>query len=743
MKQDPFQEREAGKYAAPIASREYILVRVEDIGEPVSFKRLSKELQIETAPGREALRRRLGAMVRDGQLVADRRNVYGLPEKMDLIKGRVSAHRDGYGFLITDELEDDLYLHNRQMKTVFHGDQVLARSRGWDHRGRQEGEIVEVLSRNTAELVGRLSIHGGVAFAEPLNKLQLHNVMIPLSDTMNATDQQIVIVEITEQPSWHGVTRGKVIEILGDMLFPGLEVEVAVRSHGIPNEWPDEVRTEVDQIPVNPVANYLTGRRDLRSCPFITIDGEDARDFDDAVYCEAKKTGWRLLVAIADVSHFVEPDSPLDREAFARGNSVYFPQFVIPMIPEKLSNGICSLNPFEDRLCLVCEMTISERGRLSGYKFFDAVIRSRRRCTYSEAAKVLAGDEAEMDQRVRSQLFELNSLYQVLRKTREQRGALDFESTELKFTFDSDGVVEKLSPVERNDAHRIIEECMLCANVSAARLLDRHQVPGLFRVHDGPTPEKLQFLRQFLADFGLSLGGDDMPSPVDYQALLSGIKGRKNHMILNMMVLRSLSQAVYSASCRSHFGLSHPQYTHFTSPIRRYPDLVVHRAIKAILAGGREISVPYSEEKMVTFAEHCSMTERRADAAVYDVLEWLKCAYVEERVGDVFDGTISGVAGFGLFVSLAEVLVDGLVHVSSLTGDYYYFDARSMSLTGENSAYSYHLGDSVTVQISKVDREDRKIELVLISHTSLTKRTKPRRGPKRDVRRVRGRRRRH
>ncbi|MCB1693008.1 MAG: ribonuclease R [Pseudomonadales bacterium] len=734
---DPFRQREARKYENPIASREFILEVMEGIGAPASFKRLAKELGLEQPTQRDALRSRLGAMVRDGQLVVDRRNVYAIASRMELIAGRVSAHPDGFGFLVPDQKgEEDIFLTVRQMKAVFHGDKALVRVRGRDRRGRSEGEIIEVTERNTDQLVGRLYFEQHLAFVDALNNRINHPILVGAVPE-DRREGQIVVVRILEQPSLHNIPRAEIVEVLGDTLTPDMEVEIALRNNDIPVNFPDEVIEAVDRMP-NVVSDEDIGaREDLRAIPFVTIDGEDARDFDDAVYCEIKKTGgWRLFVAIADVSHYVKVGSALDQSAFDRGTSVYFPQYVVPMLPEKLSNGLCSLKPDVDRLTVVCEMTISASGRVSGYTFYEATIHSAARLTYTQVARFLSDPGAEaFAEPVAENLANLHSLYRTLATVRDARGALEFDSTELQFSFDAEGNVAGIQPRARNAAHRLIEECMLCANVSAARFIARHKMNGLYRVHEPPDIEKVEYLREFLAMFGVQLEGGEMPTPEDFQAVIDRLRSRKNGHVLQMALLRSMNQAVYQPENKGHFGLNYSEYTHFTSPIRRYPDLLVHRLIKSVIHStakstavkrkGKPLAeqfYPYEMEEVVMLGDHTSFTERRADQAVYDVLEWIKCNYISGHVGDIHEGVITGVAKFGFFVELADLFVEGLVHVSTLAGDYYQYDQGTQTLKGERSNLAYGLGDIVSVQVARVDIDERKIDFELISHTPLAAR---------------------
>lgn len=743
LKQDPFRKREAKKYANPIASREFILQTLEKLGEPASLETLSKKLDCTSDTNREALRIRLKAMVRDGQLVVDSRQIFSIASRVEMKTGKVSAHADGFGFLITDEEgSEDVYLSYQQMKQVFHGDKALVRLRGLDRRGRLEGEIVEVLERSTRQLVGRLYPLGDAYELEPSSKRIPHGLLVSKENTAGASSDQIVVAEIITQPGRHEKATARVVEILGDHLTPGLEVDIALRNNDIPSEFPPEVIEEADQLPFEVIEEDKSNRKDLTGVPFVTIDGEDAKDFDDAVYCKKKKDGWRLSVAIADVSHYIKPDTPLDSSALDRGTSVYFPQYVVPMLPEKLSNGLCSLRPDVERLVLVCEMTISGRGRLSSYKFCQGVIRSFARLTYTQVNQILEDDgggkgesEQELDADVLENLNELKALYLTLDARRKERGALDLDTVELGFEFDEDGRLSNISPRKRYLAHRLIEECMLCANVSAARFLGKHGIAGLYRVHERPESDRVERLREFLNTLGINLGGGLLPEPGDMQRAIEELQKIKSGQIFQMAILRSLQQAKYQRENKGHFGLNYKEYAHFTSPIRRYPDLITHRLIKTVIHsrkltgtverfGKRDAreKVGYSESQIDAIGAHTSMAERRADAAVYEVLDWIKCDYLEEHIGDIFEGVVTGVAAFGMFVELKELYVEGLIHVSTLKGDYFNFDSAYQCLTGDRTGHKYGLGDLVTVQVASANPEDRKIDFELVTHEGTDKR---------------------
>jgi ribonuclease R len=741
---DPHAQREAQKYDNPIPSREFIMDHLRDRSGPATLKQVSFELALFDAEDVEALRRRLRAMERDGQLISDRKGAYGAINKMDLIHGRIIGHRDGFGFLKPDEGGDDLFLNHSQMRAVMDGDKALARITGVDRKGRSEGAIVEVTAHNTQKVVGRLTKEDGVCFVRPDNQRISQDILISSDNVLQAKHGQYVTVRITHQPNKRTQAIGEVEEILGEHMAPGMEIDVAIRTHEIPHEWPSEASHEAAQLAPEVTEADKHDRIDLRELPFVTIDGEDARDFDDAVYCRKRTLGgWRLYVAIADVSHYVRTGTALDTEAHKRATSVYFPERVIPMLPEAISNGLCSLNPHVDRLVMVCEMTISSKGKLSGYEFYEGLIHSHARLTYTKVGAMLdSSDEqcAPLRQEynhVVKPVDQLHKLYGALRSARDARGAIDFETQETRIIFGEDRKIEAIVPVNRNDAHKLIEECMLAANVSTAKFLAKHKLDGLFRVHKGPKPSKLENLRAFLGEMSLSLQGGEEPKPKHYQALLSSIKGRPDANLVQTVMLRSLSQAVYTPENEGHFGLGYDAYAHFTSPIRRYPDLLVHRAIRSVIQS-KQLSryvkrikatqkqpespwYPYSTADVVALGEHCSMSERRADAAVWDVEGWLKCEYMQGHIGNYFFGTINAVTSFGLFIELEDVYVEGLVHISALPGDYYHFDAAKHRLQGERSGKSFRLGDRIEVKLVRVDLDEKKIDFELADEPPTTK----------------------
>ena len=697
-----------GHPAAP--ARDTVLDALREAGVPLSPDALATQLEM-SGRRRSALDAMLDQLEQAGDILRNRRGDLCIVEKLGLVRGRVQGHADGFGFLIPEDPGPDLFLSPVEMREVMHGDRVAARVAGVDRRGRPEGKIVEVLARGRETIVGRLRTERGVTVLVPEDKRIAHDMMIPPGEEGGGKAGQVVMAQIVQPPAKHSPPIARVTQVLGEYGDPGMEIEIALRKHELPFEFPRAVEAASAKLPHVVGAADRKGREDVTALPLVTIDGETARDFDDAVYCEPQGQGFRLVVAIADVSHYVKPGDALDQEAQARGNSVYFPRRVIPMLPEALSNELCSLKPQVDRLCMVCDMAIAGNGVVKRYRFYPSVMHSRARLTYTEVAAALGDPAGEMARSLRAlmpQLQALEQLYRVFAKARASRGAIDFETTETRMIFDAHGKIERIVPVERNDAHRIIEECMLAANVCASDFLREHEQPTLYRVHEGPAPEKLENLREFLSGFGLGLGGGDKPHAKDYAKLLASVKLRPDAKLLQTVMLRSLKQAIYSPDNKGHFGLAYEAYTHFTSPIRRYPDLLVHRAIKAGLKNTR-----LREQDWQALGTHSSMTERRADEATRDVEAWLKCYYMRDHVGESFAGTVTGVTAFGAFVLLDEVLAEGLIHVSELGSDYFRFDPVRHSLVGERSGQAYRLADRVRVRVARVDLDRARIDFML------------------------------
>ncbi len=714
--QDPFLERERERYEHPLPSREYVMDILRQHGAPLSAEELTVMLEINEEES-VLFSRRLRAMERDGELIQNRRGDLCVVEKLDLIKGRVEGHPDGFGFLEPDDGSSSLFLSPREMQKAMHGDSVMGREIGVDRRGRREGKIVEVLERTQTHVVGRLLVEHGIMLVAPENRRITQDILIPPGNEGMAQAGEVVNVELIGSVQRYSKPVGRVVEVLGRYTDPGMEIEIALRKHALPWQFSPEVEQLAARLPSTVLAEDFAGREDIRHLPLVTIDGETARDFDDAVYCVEEGSGYRLVVAIADVSYYVQTADALDKEAFNRGNSVYFPRRVIPMLPEALSNGLCSLNPEVDRLCMVCDMQIGKMGAISRYRFYPAVMHSHARLTYNQVwAALQQPEDAGALRDHLPQLEHLYALFKVLLKARERRGAIDFETIETQMVFNDERKIERIVPVQRNDAHRIIEECMLAANVCASAFLKKNRQPTLYRVHEGPTAEKLIALREFLSEFGLGLAGGDTPQAKDYARLLQQIKPRPDAHLLQTVMLRSLQQAVYSPDNVGHFGLAYEHYTHFTSPIRRYPDLLVHRAIKAVLVGEK-----FSPGNWPALGAHCSMTERRADEATRDVESWLKCYYMQDHVGESFDGSIVSVTGFGLFIALDGLFVEGLLHISELGSDYFHFDKARHQMLGERTGVRYRLGDRLRVKVVKVSLDTSQIDFQLDESVSISR----------------------
>lgn len=717
---DPEAQHEANKYENPIASRILILQLIEE-HNAMTLTELIDQLKMHTEDQQEALRRRLRAMVRDGQLVQNRRGGYLAVDEEDLIRGRVIAHPDGFGFLVPEEGGDDLFLNAREMRTLMHGDRAVVKVAGIDRRGRREGAVVSIIERAHQFVVGRLIDESGIYFVTPDNKRLTQNILLPANELADAQPGQIIKVEITQHPTFKREAIGKVVSVIGEQSAPGMEIEIAIHNHGLPHEWSDDVVAEAAKLGPEVREEDKQGRVDLRALPLVTIDGEDARDFDDAVYCEPAGTGWRLLVAIADVAHYVKPESALDVSAYDRATSVYFPGRVIPMLPEEISNGLCSLNPEVDRLCMVCEMQIDEYGEIEKHKFYEAVFRSHARLTYDQVADAVVEKHETARAKLSSlvpHLEDLYRLYGAFMKARRERGSIEFDSTETKIDFTDDQRIASIKPFIRNDAHRIIEECMIAANVSAAMTILKHELPALYRDHDRPDDDKIEDLRGFLSELGLKLGEPQKNiQSKDYAVLTEDLKEREDRHLVQTLLLRSLKQAVYKAENTGHFGLALTAYAHFTSPIRRYPDLLVHRALKHIIHKGKKADYIYDQIHMATMGEHCSNNERRADEATRDAEFALKCEYMLDKIGQEFTAHVTAVVSFGLFVELDDYYVEGLIHITSLPKDYYQFDPIQHRLLGENRGMEFRLCDPVTVRVTNVDRAERRIDFELVKNT--------------------------
>ena len=689
---------------------------------------------------------------------------------LETFEGTVEGHRDGHGFVQRDDGQIDVYLPPNEMRAVIHRDRVIARVTRLDRKGRPEARIVEIIDRPQQPIIGRLLQESGVWLVAPEDRRYGQDILVPKGATGNAQVGQVVVVELTEAPSLFGQPVGRVKEVLGEMDDPGMEIEIAVRKYSVPHQFSAACLAQAAELPVKVRTKDLADRIDLRDVPLVTIDGEDARDFDDAVYCEpaqmGKQKGWRLLVAIADVSYYVDTGSAIDTDAYERATSVYFPRRVIPMLPEKLSNGLCSLNPLVDRLCMVCDMLIDEDGQVFAYQFYQAVMHSHARFTYTDVAAILSntrGPQAAKHKDRVQDLIHLHDVYRSLLKGREKRGAVDFETTETQIICDDSGRIEKIVPRVRTQAHRLIEEAMLAANVCSADFILQAKHPAVFRVHEGPTPEKRETLRNYLKAMGVPATLSENPSPGQFQAIAQASKDRPDAQQIHSMLLRSMQQAIYTPLNSGHFGLAYPAYTHFTSPIRRYPDLLVHRVIKSILSGRRYQlpGLPLPGEAHIKLARrlaaqarlkdkpsqpsqkptaeqqaweaaglHCSANERRADEASRDVEAWLKCQYMREHLGEDFSGTVSGVTAFGVFVTLDAMYVEGLVHITELGGDYFKFDETRQELRGERTGIRYNVGARVRVQVSRVDLDGRKIDFRWVQADGSPALDKPLRGKK-------------
>ncbi|MBT8099864.1 MAG: ribonuclease R, partial [Gammaproteobacteria bacterium] len=718
-------------YKHPVPDRNQLLDFLEEAGKPLKIQSIMNGFDLKGQRMLSLLIERLDGMVRAGQLIENRRREYCLTKKLELIAGRVSGHRDGFGFVIPDDGSDDIYLSAREMRSVIDGDRVAVKIVGVDRRGKPEGDVVEVLERGTRDVAGQFIRERGIGVVIPDNPKISHRFLIAKGESGGAKPGQIVVARILDYPTYHEQPTGRIVEVIGAPDQKGIATDIAIQSHAIPTRWPDAVRDQVEKYGDKVPTNAKQGRVDLRGVDLVTIDGADARDFDDAVFCERSGQGWRLLVAIADVAHYVEVKSPLDKEATRRGTSVYFPDRVVPMLPEVLSNGLCSLNPKVDRLCMVCDMRVGADGNVKSAKFVEAVMRSKARLTYSQVSAFLEGDTKSVPKPVQSAIRELHTLYNAFAKARRGRGALDLDLPQIKFELNKDGEIARIRNVARNDAHKLIEECMIAANVQAALFLKKHRIQGLYRVHPKPDPERFEELRQYLVSLELKVPHPDHVSPKQFNKLLGQVKGRPDSSAISMQMLRSLTHAQYTPDNIGHFGLALDAYAHFTSPIRRYPDLLVHRAIRHIIRGGKPAKHAYDRQAMTRLGAITSAHERRAEDATRDVEAWLKCQYMLDRQGDVYAGVVTGVTNFGLFVQLDELMIDGLVHVTNLPNDYYHFDSSRQQMVGERTGKTFGLGDAMRVRVQKVDMETRRIDFRLAddAHESQRKSQKPRKPP--------------
>jgi ribonuclease R len=720
LNKDPHYEREAANYDRPVASREYLLELVNKQTAPISLEHIVDMLGYTDEDDIEGVRRRLKAMCRDGQLFCNRRGGFLSFDHMDLERGRVQAHPDGFGFLIPDSGAKDVFIPAREMRKLMNGDRAAVKITGYDERReRNEGHVIAVLERAHQSVVGRYYREKGIHFVIPDDKRIHEDILLSQDYDHPARQGDIVLVRILEYPDSHHQAIGMIETVLGKDNDPGMEVTIALNTHGIPHQWNDDVLADVHKIPAEVEEADKQGRLDLRGKPFVTIDGADARDFDDAVFCEPCDQGFRLWVAIADVSHYVIKDSAIDKEAVVRGTSVYFPGEVIPMLPEVLSNGLCSLNPKVDRLVMACEMIVDTQGAIQSYRFHEAIIHSHARLIYDQVAAFLFEDKNDKTcEPLRHDLQNLKFVYQALARSRKKRHAIEFETLEVVFEYNDQRKIENIHPYERNEAHLLIEECMIAANICAAKYLKKHKIPALFRVHEGPNPDKIEGLLEFLSVYGVKMKGGDL-QPRHYADALAQVRERPEFEMIQTVMLRSLLQANYSPDTQAgHFGLALDDYAHFTSPIRRYPDLLVHRAIRHLLNGGDKSDYYYDLGAMAALGETCSNFERRADLATRDAADWLKCDYLQKHIGKEFEGIVTSVTSFGMFVQLADLLIDGLVHVTSLKRDYYQFDAVHHRLVGEQTGRVYQLGDQVTVQVARVDLDDRKIDFDLVRSQS-------------------------
>lgn len=712
------------KYKHPIPGRNEILDYLKRAGRPLKPDRILDGLGLKGPRRQTQLLERMHKMVKAGQIIQNRRGEFCLTEKLELLSGTVSGHGEGFGFVRRDDGNEDVYLSAREMRSLIDGDRVAIKIAGKDRRGRPEGRVVEVLERGLTEVAGQFIRERGIGVVVPDNPRISHRILIPRNETASAKPGEIVVAQILDYPSDLQQPTGRVIRVIGGPEKRGIATDIAIHSHGIPTNWPKDVRESVEKIGSTVPAAAKKGRVDLRQMPLVTIDGADARDFDDAVFAEPSGDGWRLVVAIADVGHYVGIGAALDKEAINRGTSVYFPDRVVPMLPEALSNGLCSLNPDVDRLCMVCDMKIGPDGKVSRSAFYEGLMRSAARLTYEQVNDLLTGGQGRgMPRNLHEPLGSLHRLYEVLATARNRRGAIELDIPQTKIELDDKGAVKGIRSVARNDAHRLIEECMIAANVQAAKFIRRHRIAGLYRIHAKPDPDRFDDLRQYLLSLGLKAPHPEHVEPRQFNRILDQVRNRPDADAISMAMLRSLAHAEYSPRNIGHFGLSLDAYAHFTSPIRRYPDLLVHRAIRHIVSGGKAGAYAYDVAAMERLGAVSSAHERRAEDATREVEAWLKCQFMADKVGQEYDGVITGVTNFGVFVQIRDLLIDGLVHVTSLLNDYYHFEQREMSLVGERTGTRYGLGDRLRVTVARVDLDSKRIDFRLSGDETHVRRT--------------------
>lgn len=718
-KRPPKKNRSSAKkpkktaYAHGVPDRNALLDHLRRTGEPESLSSIATAFEVRASQSRQ-LEKRLEGMVRAGLLIRNRQDDYCLVEKLDLVFGTVRGRPEGFGFVLPDDGSERIYLSPRDMRPLIHGDRVAAKVEGRDQRDRPYGRVVEIVERGTEEIAGQFVRERGIGLVVPDNPKIDHRILIPKGEAGSAKPGQMVVVRILDYPSKWEPPTGSVIQVLGEPGQKGIATDIAIHAHGIPTTWPADARKAAAGFASTVPSAAKKGRVDLRSTPLVTIDGVDARDFDDAVFCEPSGDGWRLIVAIADVSHYVAEESALDKEAVKRGTSVYFPDRVVPMLPESLSNGLCSLNPKVDRLCMVCEMQVGRAGKVSRAEFYEGVMRSHARLTYAKVHAFLDGQKQHgVPKALHGPVRNLHALYKAFANNRRKRGAVELDLPQTSIRMSDDGSVDDIVARPRNDAHRLIEECMIAANVQAAKFLRRHRIPGLYRVHAQPDPDKFSELREYLVSLGLKVPHPEHVKPRDFSQLARQLDGRKDKAAILMAMLRSLPQAEYTPKNIGHFGLALDAYAHFTSPIRRYPDLLVHRAISHILRGGKPRRFAYDHARMERLGAITSAHERRAEEATREVEALLKCQFMEDKIGRDYRAVITGVTNFGVFVQLPELMVDGLLHVSNLRSDYYHFDSVRLALVGERSGKEYRLGDQLDVTVQRVDLESRRVDFGL------------------------------